>query len=146
MPKKRVFLDECVEPELANIFGTKAHVYTARDLGVNGAADPAVIDRAVGQKCLIVTLNKDFVDYYKNHPLRKGSPSYFYGLIYLKPVKGTSRERQLRMAMKEIAWNETREHDDLITVYPDGRTHHTRLCHPECAKEFAESERRQKRK
>jgi predicted nuclease of predicted toxin-antitoxin system len=141
MAKKRVFLDECLGRQLAAVFGPKAHVYTARDLGVTGVDDPKVIDRAVKQKCLIVTVNKDFVEYYKNHRLRKGSKvRYFYGLIFLGPSKNLSKEQQLGKALKEIAWSETRTHDDLISVYANGRTHHERLCHPECAEAFQKKE------
>ena len=68
--KKRVFLDECCS-ELGSVFGQKAHVYTAKDLGVTGKEDLSVIDKAFEKKCLIVTVNKDFVAYYRNHPLRK---------------------------------------------------------------------------
>ena len=111
------------------------------DLGAAGIEDPRVIDKAVHAKCLIVTANKDFVDYYRGHPLRKGSKlPYFYGLIFLKPSKRLSRPEQLKRALKEIAWAETRDHDDLVTVYSDGHTKHERLCHPECARELAEEE------
>ena len=85
--KKRVFLDECVS-DLGHVFGAKAHVYKARDLGVNGKEDTRVIETAFQLKCLIVTVNKDFLDYYYNHPRRKGKRGvYFYGLIFLKPSK-----------------------------------------------------------
>lgn len=141
MAKKRVFLDEQLEHELKTVFGPKDHVYTAKDFGVTGAQDPRVIDKAVRAKCLIVTADKNFVQYYKNHPLRKrkGAP-FFYGLILLKHSNQLPRKEQLRRALKEVAWGETRDHDDLITVYADGHTGHERLCHPGCAKEFAESE------
>jgi predicted nuclease of predicted toxin-antitoxin system len=92
MARKRVSLDEQLGPELAGAFGAKAYVYTAIDFGVAGIEDPRVIDEAVHSKCLIVTANKDFVDYYRKHPLRKGSKlRYFYGLIFLKPSKMLSR-------------------------------------------------------
>jgi hypothetical protein len=46
--KKRVFLDECCsDSNLASVFGPKAHVYTAKDLGVAKKKDPIVIDKAV---------------------------------------------------------------------------------------------------
>jgi hypothetical protein len=135
MPKKRVFFDECLgREELGGLFGSKAHIYTAKDLGVTGTEDTRVITRALERKCLIVTVNKDFVDFYKKHPLRKGS--FFYGLIFLRPSKRLSRVEQLKRALTEIAWADTRDHDDLITVYADGTSHHERLCHPECAEEF----------
>jgi hypothetical protein len=138
--KKRVFLDEQLGPELRTIFGAKAHVHTAKDLGVTGTHDLRVIDKAVHAKCLIVTANKDFVDYYRNHPLRRGTLSFFYGLIFLKHSSQLPRREQLRRALREIAWGETRDHDDLITVYANGHTGHERLCHPECAREFAQAE------
>lgn len=139
MAKKRVFLDECLgREELGGLFGAKSHVYTAKDLGVTGKEDTRVITQAVHKKCLIITVNKDFVDFYKDHPERKGS--FFYGLIFLGPSKTLSRAKQLRKALREMSWAESCDHDDLITVYADGSTRHERLCHPECAKEFAESE------
>ena len=137
MARKRVFLDEHLDRALGDCFGKKAHVYTARDLGVSGVDDLSVIDRAVRKKCLIVTANKDFVDYYRNHRLRKGRDnSYFYGLIFLKHCASLSNEIRLRRALKEVAWEETRDHDDVVTVHADGSTSHERLCHSECAMEF----------
>lgn len=145
MAKKRVFLDECVgREELAGLFGRKAHIYTARDLGVTGKEDTTVITRAIEKKCLIVTVNKDFLTFYKNHPHRKMS-FFFYGLIFLSPSKTLTRRQQLQKALQETAWAETRDHDDLIIVHADGRSRHQRLCHPECAKEFEEQERNAKR-
>jgi hypothetical protein len=141
MARKRVFLDEHIEPQLKRCFGAKAHIHTARDLGVCGNEDRRVIDAAVRRKCLIVTKNKDFVDYYRKHPLRtSGKVSFFYGLIYLMPSSVLSTEERLKKALRDVAWRETREHDDLITVYADGRTYHERLCHPECAAQFAATE------
>jgi hypothetical protein len=138
MAKKRVFLDECcAEDGLKSCFGGKAHVYIASDFAVKGKEDTTVIDKAVRKKCLIVTVNKDFVPYYRNHQLRKGTVlPYFYGLIFLKPSRAMSREKQLRTALKMIEWRDTREHDDLIFVSATGKTKHERLCHPECAGEF----------
>jgi hypothetical protein len=82
-------------------------------------------------------VNKDFVDYYRDHVRRKGKKGvYFYGLIFLKPSKTKSRREQLQAALKEIAWGDTRDHDDLIHVSAEGKTRHERLCHPECAAEF----------
>lgn len=138
--KKRVFLDECCG-ELGSVFGSKAHVYTAADLGVTGIEDPRVIDKAFEKKCMIVTVNIDFVDYYRNHPSRRGKHgTYFYGLIFLKHSNLLPRRKQLEIAMRGIAWDDTRQHDDLIRVAADGRTRHERLCHVECAKEFPVSE------
>lgn len=136
MAKKRVFLDECCS-ELTTVFSEKAHVRTAKDLGVMGKEDLKVIDKAVDAKCLIITVNKDFVDYYRDHPRRKGkNGEFFYGLIYLKPSKQLPRIKQLQMALRTMEWRETRMHDDLIVVAGDGRTKHERLCHPECAEIF----------
>lgn len=136
MAKKRVFLDECVS-DLGHVFGAKAHVYTARDLGVTGKEDTRVIEKAFQLKCLIVTVNKDFLDYYYNHPRRKGKNGvYFYGLIFLKSSKQLTREKQLRLALKTMEWDDTRQHDDLVRVSATGKTRHERLCHPECAAEF----------
>ena len=136
MAKKRIFLDECVS-HFGQVFGPKAHVYTARDVGVTGKEDTRVIDEAVKRKCMIVTVNKDFVDYYRDHPLRKGKHGkYFYGLIFLKPSKKLTREQQLRMAVDALEWRDTREHDDLVWVSAEGKTRLERLCHPECAAEF----------
>lgn len=138
MAKKRVFLDECCgEDGLITCFPGKAHVYVAADFGVRGKEDTAVIDKAIKRGCLIITVNKDFVDYYRNHIRRKGKNGmYFYGLIFLKPSKTRTRREQLQAALKEIAWEDTREHDDLIYVSAEGKTRHERLCHPECAAEF----------
>lgn len=137
MARKRVFFDECVGgADLEKVFGNKAHVYTARDLGVSGREDIGVIDRAVSKKCVIVTVNKDFLLYYRNHERRR-SGFYFYGLIFLRPSKILSRAEQLRKAVRDIAWEETRDHDDLITVHGDGTCTHERLCHRKCAQEFA---------
>jgi hypothetical protein len=128
-----------LDRDLVEVFGAKAHVYTARDLDITGTEDVRVIDAAIQKKCLIVTANKDFVDYYRNHPLRKGKVAFFYGLIFLKPSR-LSRRRQLARALREIAWDETRNHDDLVTVYSNGSTAHERLCHPECAAAMKQEE------
>lgn len=138
MAKKRVFLDECCgEADLRGCFPPKAHVYVAADFGARGKEDPAVIDEAIKRGCLIITVNRDFVDYYRNHVRRKGKNGmYFYGLIFLKPSKVKTRRDQLQKALKEIAWEETRDHDDLVVVSATGKTRHERLCHPECAAEF----------
>lgn len=138
LAKKRVFLDECCgEDDLKDCFPTKAHVYGAKDFGVSGKEDPTVIDHAIKRGCLIITVNKDFIDYYRNHALRKGkNGTFFYGLIFLKTSKIMSRQAQLKTALKEIAWTESRRHDDLIFVSAEGKTKHERLCHPECAAVF----------
>ncbi len=138
MAEKRVFLDECCgEDDLKTCFPAKAHVYVAADFGVRGKEDTRVIDEAIKRGCLIVTVNKDFVDYYREHTRRKGkNGTFFYGLIFLKPSKIKTRREQLQTALREIAWGETRDHDDLIFVSAEGKTRHERLCHPECAAEF----------
>jgi hypothetical protein len=136
MAKKRVFLDEC-NSDLGHVFGPKDHLYTARIFGIAGKEDTRVIDEAVKRKCLIVTVNKDFLKYYRNHPMRMGKRGrYGYGLIFLKPSKQLTREQQLRIAVRALEWDDTREHDDLVWVSADGSTRLERLCHPACAKEF----------
>jgi hypothetical protein len=77
-----------------------------------------------------------------NHHGEQGFPQrkeryVFYGLIFLKASKVMSRQAQLKAALKEIAWAETRQHDDLIFVSAEGKTKHERLCHPECAAKFS---------
>jgi hypothetical protein len=141
MARKRIFLDEC-NSDLAHVFGPKDHVYTARDFGISGKKDPRAIDAAVKRKCLIVTVNKDFLDYYRDHPMRKGKwGKYGYGLIFLKPSKQLTREQQLRIAVRSLEWDDTREHDDLVWVSADGRTRLARLCHEDCAAEFPKEQR-----
>lgn len=136
MAKKRLFLDECCS-DLGSVFGKKAHVYSAKDLGVAGKEDPRVIDKAVEKKCLIVTVNKDFLDYYRNHANRRGKKgTFFYGLIFLKASKQLTRASQLKVAIRAMEWNDTRMHDDLVMVAADGKTKHERLCHKECAAKF----------
>ena len=118
-------------------YPAKAHVYTARDLGVSGREDPKVIDKAIAKRCLIVTVNKDFLNYYRNHVRRRGrNGMYFYGLIFLKASQAMTKKEQLMRALKAMAWDESRDHDDLIMVSAQGKTKHERLCHPECAAEF----------
>jgi predicted nuclease of predicted toxin-antitoxin system len=60
MARKRIFLDEC-NSDLRSVFGSKDHVYTAKDFGMTGKEDPKAIDAAVQKKCSIVTVNKDFL-------------------------------------------------------------------------------------
>jgi len=138
MAKKRIFLDECCgEDGLRSCFPDKSHVYVAADFGVRGKEDPTVIDQAIDRRCLIITVNKDFVEYYRNHSRRKGKKgTFFYGLIFLKPSKFRNRREQLQIALRDISWGDTRQHDDLIFVSANGQTRHERLCHPECAAEF----------
>ncbi len=136
MARKRVFLDEC-SGDLGHVFGSKDHVYTAKDFGFagKGKEDTRVIDEAVKRKSLIVTVNKDFLQYYRDHPMRKRG-DYGYGLIFLKASKQLTREQQLRLAIRALEWDDTREHDDLVWVSADGKTRLERLCHQECAAEF----------
>jgi hypothetical protein len=137
MAKKRVFLDECCRDDLRACFPQKAHVYTARNLGVSGKEDTSVIDKAITKRCVIVTVNKDFLDYYRDNPSRKGkNGTWFFGLIFLKPSKSLTKVEQLRRALREIIWNDSRDHDDLMFVSALGKTRHQRLCHPECAAAF----------
>jgi len=112
-------------------------VYTAKDFGISGKEDARVIDEAFRRKCLIVTVNNDFLQYYRKHPMRAGKRGvYGYGLIFLKASKQLTREQQLRVAVRAVEWADTREHDDLVWVSADGKTRLERLCHPECAAEF----------
>ena len=141
MARKRIFLDEC-NSDLGHVFGPKDHVYTARDFGIAGKKDTRAIDEAVKRKCLIVTVNRDFLDYYRDHPMRKGKwGKYGYGLIFLKPSKQLTRVQQLRIAVRSLEWDDTREHDDLVWVSADGRTRLERLCHQDCAARFPKEQR-----
>lgn len=140
MARKRVFLDEC-NRDLGHVFGPKDHVYTANAFGIAGQEDTRVIDEAVRRKCLIVTVNKDFVEYYRRHPMRRGKRGTFgYGLIFLMPSRHLAREQQLRIAIRKLEWDDTRRHDDLVWVSADGKTRLERLCHAECAAEFPEEQ------
>src|ERR1035437_9654975 len=122
MARKRSFLDEC-NNGLGHGVRAKDHVYTAKDFGISGKEDPRAIDAAVKRKCSIVTVNKDFLDYYRDHPMRKGKwGKYGYGLIFLKPSKLLARDEQLRRGIRALEWDDTREHDDLVWVSADGRT------------------------
>jgi len=141
MAKKRVFLDECCGEDLRSCFPPKAHVFTAKDLGVTGKEDTKVIDKAITRHCLIVTVNKDFLDYYRSHPLRQGKKAtFFYGLIFLKFSQSLTKKQQLGNALRSIAWEESRQHDDLIVVSASGKTKHERLCHTDCAAEFSKDQ------
>jgi hypothetical protein len=136
MARKRIFLDEC-NSDLGSVFARKDHVHTTKDFGISGKEDTRAIDEAVRRKCTIVTVNKDFVQYYRTHPMRKGKWGKFgYGLIFLKPSQQLTREQQLRVAVRALEWEDTRDHDDLVWVSADGRTRLERLCHLECAAEF----------
>src|SRR5262249_26717451 len=89
------------------------------------------------KKCSIVTVSKDFLNYYRDHPMRNGKWGiYGYGLIFLKHSKQLTREQQLRLGIRTLEWKDTRDHDDLVWVSADGRTRLERLCHEDCAKEF----------
>ena len=122
MAKKRVFLDECCgDHDFKSCFPLKSHVYVTADFGIRGREDTTVIDHAVRRGCLIVTVNKDFLDYYRNHRLRKGrNVTWFYGLILLKPSNVMTRREQLQAALRDFARDETRQHDDLVIVSAEG--------------------------
>jgi hypothetical protein len=78
MAKKRVFLDECCgEDDLKDCFPAKAHVYRAKDFGVSGKEYPTVIDHAIKRGCLIITVNKDFIDYTGTTPPARGRMAHF---------------------------------------------------------------------
>ena len=116
------------------------HVYTARDCGIAGKEDPQATDEAVRRKRSIVTVNKDFLQYYRDHPMRKGKwGKYGSGLIFLKPSKQLTLAEQLRRGVRSLAWGDTREHDDL--AWADGRRRLERLGHEECAAEFPKEQR-----
>ncbi len=68
MARKRIFLDEC-NSDLGHVFAPKDHVFTAKHFGILGKADPRAIDAVVKKKCSIVTVNKDFLNYYRDHPM-----------------------------------------------------------------------------
>ena len=138
MPKKRIFLDECCQ-DLKSSFAVKSHVYTAKELGLLGKEDTKVIDKAIEKRCLIVTVNKDFLDYYRDHAMRR-QHRWGYGLIFLKPSKTLTKQEQLKRAIDDMAWKDTRDHDDLVMVSATGLTKHERLCHPACAAEFPKDE------
>ena len=128
MAKIRVLLDENIDPELKAAFGKKIPVYTVSDLDLSGAEDKLVIEAAVHKKCLIVTANYDFVEFYRNHEWRKGRDGrFFYGLIFLRHSTTKTRLQQLKAAIKQIR----PDHDDLITVSSAGVVSHEQLEPPE---------------
>jgi hypothetical protein len=134
---KYIFISDECNSDLRPVFGPKDHVYTAKDFGITGKEDLKAIDAAVQKKCSIVTVNKDFLDYYRDHPMRKGKwGKYGYGLIFLKHSKLLTRGEQLRRGIRALEWKDTRDHDDLVWVSAEGKTRLERLCHEECAKEF----------
>jgi hypothetical protein len=114
----RVLLDENLSPELRKLFRTKVPVHTVADWGMSGAEDVRVIEEVVLRKCLIVTANWDFVDFYRNHEWRRGKDwRYFYGLIFLKHSNSLTQAEQLKLAIRHI----TADHDNLLTVSPTGQ-------------------------
>ena len=124
MAKLRVLLDEDVDVQVRAAFPKSLQVYTVAALGISGANDTFVIEEAIARKCLIVTANKDFVDFYKNHEWRKGRDGrFFYGLIFLKSSRTISQLDQLKLAIKEIE----HRYDDLLTVYANGTVTRERL-------------------
>ena len=133
--KKRVFLDEDIDPSIADVFGRHAHIHTAGSLGILGKDDTAVISAAIEKCCLIITANQDFLEYYRNHPRRKQG-RFFYGLIFLSEQKGFGQRRQLKIALREFAWKNNRQFDGLIAVRKDGKVCREILCCSEHAKAF----------
>ena len=124
MATLRVLLDEDVSTELKDVFPKKIQVHTVAALGMSGKEDRLVIEEAIQKKCLIVTANNDFVDFYKNHDWRKGHDGrYFYGLIFLKHSKVLTRSQQLKLAIKEI----DPRYDDILTVSASGHVTRQRL-------------------
>jgi hypothetical protein len=96
-------LDKNLGPELKKAFGRKIPVYTVADLGMSGADDTRVIEKGVRRKCLLVTANADFVDFYRNHEWRKGRDGrFFYSLIFLKHSTTMTKLQQLKVAVKKI--------------------------------------------
>lgn len=140
--KKRVLLDEHIAGEIGTLFGAKAHVYEAAKVGLSRKPDDQVIDFAIDRKCFIVTNDQEFVETYRQHPRprsRRG-PHFFYGLMLVRAHEPETQARHVRKALAETMWDQTRQHDDVIIIDRDGNTHHVRLCHPECAKEYEEYE------
>ena len=136
--KKRILLDEHLSERVGELFGSKDHVYLAEKSGLGGRPDTEVIDFAIKKKCLIITSDEKFVETYRTHPARRSrrGPRFFYGLIFVRAASELLRRRHIAEALAEIAWDQTRRHDDLIVISRDGRSTHERLCHPECAAEF----------
>jgi len=134
--KKRIFLDEDIDVSLAKAFSARSHVYTGKDLGVLGRDDPTVINAATQKGCLIVTANKDFIDYYRNDPRRRQRNTFFYGLIFLSAQGGFEQKRQLQIALRQIPWKGNRAHDGLVIVRRDGNVCCELLCHEDCARQF----------
>lgn len=57
----RLLLDECVHPRVADLLGDAGHdVSTIASLGLHGATDPRVLEVAVDQGRILVTLDTDF--------------------------------------------------------------------------------------
>lgn len=142
--RKRVLLDEHLSAEIAEVFGTRDHVYLAKDVGLEGKPDRDVIKFAINKKCLIITNDEGLVNDYRNHPQRRSKRGvrFFYGLIYVRADSDITRKRHIAQAVKEMAWGESRQHDDLVIISRDGKTEHYRLCHTECAAEFDKREGR----
>lgn len=136
--RKRVLLDEHLSAGLGDAFGPRDYVHLAKDVGLEGQPDDKVIDYAIAHGCLIITNDEKLVEQYRSDQRRrtKRGMGFFYGLIYLRADTEASRKRHLTAALREIAWSETRQHDDLIIVGRDGKIEHFRLCHRECAAEY----------
>ncbi len=142
--RKRVLLDEHLSEDIAGVFGPRDHVYLAKDVDLKGKPDRDVIDFAINKKCLIITNDAGLVNDYRNHPQRRSKRGiqFFYGLIYVRADSDVARKRHIAIAVREMAWGESRQHDDLVIVSRDGKTEHYRLCHAECAAEFDKREGR----
>lgn len=78
-------------------------------------------------------------DWIENKFREIGWTKLFVENCELQDLRSQAR-KQLEIAMRGIAWDDTRQHDDLIRVAADDRTRHEQLCHVECAKEFPVSE------
>lgn len=133
--RRRVLLDEHLSPDIASVFGQRAYVHIAAEVGLAGKPDSDVIDYAIAKGCMIITNDAGLVQQYKSDPRRrtKRGLGFFWGLIYVRAETNEERKRHIAKALKEIAWQESRRHDDLIVISRDGETEHFRLCHPECA-------------
>lgn len=142
--RKRVLLDEHLSPDIATVFGPKDHVHIAAEVGLAGKPDGDVIDYAIAKGCMIITNDEGLVQQYKSDPRRrtKHGMGFFYGLIYVRAETNEERKRHIAKALKELAWDESRQHDDLIVIARDGKTEHFRLCHAECAAELDREEGR----
>jgi hypothetical protein len=117
--RRRVLLDEHLGDSVEELFGPRAFVHIAKDVGLESKPDQALIDYAINRKCLIITNDEGLVERYKAHPSRRAKHrglNFFYGMIYVRADTEFSRKRHIAQALKKIAWDETRRHDDLIIL------------------------------